>query len=88
LPKKHRIKHDTSGFPPVPNADHPTCLRCNRKLVNVKWRRAGYGPTCLDVVRYERVMAESGKPVDVKRQRKTARGEYRRAEAIQERLNP
>ncbi len=40
----------------LPN--HRRCKRCKRKLVNPKWRRAGYGPVCLEKHRYERIMRE------------------------------
>jgi GNAT superfamily N-acetyltransferase len=45
------------GFPAVP--DYDRCLRCNRVLVNPKWRRLGYGPSCNERERYARVMAEA-----------------------------
>ncbi len=74
-----RIVKNTDHFPKVEVDDFAECRRCNRKLKNPKWRALGYGPICLEVVRYERIMAEAGTPVDVNRQRKTARGDYRRA---------
>lgn len=80
-----KIVHDTTDFPAVD--DIAACKRCNRKLVNAKWRTLGYGPTCLEIIRYERVMGEAGRSADVRRQRKTARGDYRRAERLQGSLN-
>jgi hypothetical protein len=44
---------------PAPQAAKKKCIRCGHWLKKPKWRELGYGPTCLQWVRYQRVMDEA-----------------------------
>lgn len=72
---KTRIIYETDGLPSA--EDHPKCRRCNRTLVNPKWRRIGYGPTCITVARYERIMLDAGLPVNVEASNRIRRAQAR-----------